>query len=90
MDSQHSNTLPPTTRSKHNWLITSIVVLVIAAAGACHSKATGGELMLTRATDPGANAFMPPAAPPPPTDTQPPPTLPPPPQLLMLRWHAPP
>jgi len=63
------------TRSKRNWLIASIVVLVIAAAGACHSKATGGELMLTGATDPGANAFMPPAAPSPPTDTQPPPTL---------------
>ena len=38
-------------------------------------KATGGELVLTGATDPGANAFMPPAAPPPPTNTQPPPTL---------------
>jgi len=61
--------------SKRNWLVASIVVLVIAAAGACHSKATGGELMLTGASDPGANAFMPPAAPPPPTDTQPPPTL---------------
>lgn len=63
------------TRSKRIWLVASIVVLVIAAAGACHSKATGGELILNGATDPGANAFMPPADPPPPTDTQPPPTL---------------
>jgi hypothetical protein len=62
------------TRSKRIWLIASIVVLVIGA-GACHSKSTGGELVLTGAADPGANAFMPPAASPPPTDTQPPPTL---------------
>jgi hypothetical protein len=62
------------TRSKRIWLIASIVVLVIAA-GACHPKPTGGELVLTGAADPGANAFMPPAASPPPTDTQPPPTL---------------
>jgi hypothetical protein len=62
------------TRSKRIWLIASIVVLVVAA-GACHSKSTGGELVLTGAADPGANAFMPPAASPPRTDTQPPPTL---------------
>ena len=62
------------TRSKRIWLIASIVVLVIGA-GACHSKSTGGELVLTGAADPGANAFMPPAASPPPSDTQPPPTL---------------
>jgi hypothetical protein len=66
------------TRSKRNRLITLLVVLLIAAAGAgvtsCHSKATGGELMLTAAAGPGVNAFMPPAAPPP-TSTQPPPTL---------------
>jgi hypothetical protein len=37
-------------------------------------KATA-ELVLTGATDPGANPFMPPAASSPPTDTQPPPTL---------------
>jgi hypothetical protein len=49
--------------------------MLIAIATSCHSKASGGELVLTAATDPGANAFMPPAAPPPPTDTQPPPTL---------------
>jgi hypothetical protein len=52
-------------RSRRIWLVASIVVLIIVAAGACHSKATGGELVLTGATDPGANAFMPPAAPPP-------------------------
>jgi hypothetical protein len=67
------------TRSKRNRLIALLVVLLITAAGAdvtsCHSKATGGELMLTAAADPGVNAFMPPAAPPPPTSTQPPPTL---------------
>ncbi|MGA8543970.1 MAG: DUF6777 domain-containing protein [Mycobacterium sp.] len=72
-------TPPPATRSKHNWLVALLVVLLIAAAGAavtsCHPKATGGELVLTGAADPGANAFMPPAAPPPPTNTQPPPTL---------------
>ncbi|HEX4390557.1 MAG TPA: hypothetical protein VH084_03315 [Mycobacterium sp.] len=52
------------TRSKRNRLIALLVVPLIAAAGAgvtsCHSKATGGELMLTAATDPGPNAFMPP------------------------------
>jgi Domain of unknown function (DUF6777) len=66
-------------RSKRNRLIALLVVPLIAAAGAgvtsCHSKATGGELVLTAAADPGANAFMPPAASPPPTNTQPPPTL---------------
>jgi hypothetical protein len=59
-------------------LIPLLVVVLIGAMGAataCHSKATGGELMLAGATDPGPNAFMPPAASPPPTDTQPPPTL---------------
>jgi hypothetical protein len=70
---------PGQTRSKRNWLIALPLVLLIAAAGAgvtsCHSKATGGELVLTAATEPGANAFMPPAASPPPTNTQPPPTL---------------
>jgi Protein of unknown function (DUF2510) len=74
--------IPAASRSKRNWLIALMVVLLIAAAGTgvvlhhvLSSKATGGELVLTRASDPGANAFMPPAAPPPPTDTQPPPTL---------------
>jgi hypothetical protein len=85
-DNPHrSNTPPPATRSKRNWLIALMVVLLIAVfvvAGVVlrnvlSPKATGGELVLTRATDPGANAFMPPAAPPPPTDTQTPPTLPP-------------
>jgi hypothetical protein len=66
---------PGHARSRRNWLIASIVVVLIAAAGACHSKATGGELELTAAADPGPNAFMPAAASPPPTNTQPPPTL---------------
>jgi TIR domain len=76
-----THTPPPATRSKRNWLIALMVVLLIAAAGAVvlrnvlSPKATGAELVLTPATDPGANAFMPPAAPPPPTNTQPPPTL---------------
>jgi hypothetical protein len=78
-------TSPPSTRSKRNWLIALLVVLLIAAAGCgglllhnvLSSKGTGAELVLNGATDPGANAFMPPAAPPPPTDTQAPPTLPP-------------
>jgi hypothetical protein len=63
---------------KRNRLIALLVVVLIAAAGAatsCHHKATGGELVLTGATDPGVNAFMPPAASPPPTTTQPAPTL---------------
>jgi hypothetical protein len=56
-------------------LIPLLVVVVIGAVTACHSKASGGELVLTAATEPGANAFMPPAASPPPTNTQPQPTL---------------
>jgi TIR domain len=80
-----SDTRPPPTRSKRNWLIALMVVLligVVVVAGVVlrnvlSPKATGAELVLTGATDPGANAFMPPAAPPPPTDTQTPPTLPP-------------
>jgi hypothetical protein len=59
-------------------LIPLLVVALIGAMGAvtaCHSKATGGELALTAAADPGPNAFMPAAAPQPPIDTQPPPTL---------------
>lgn len=52
-----------------------LVVVLIATATSCHRNATGGEVELTAATDPGANAFMPPAATPPPTSTQPPPTL---------------
>lgn len=64
-----------TARLKRTRLIAVLVVVLIAAATSCHSKATGGELVLTAATDPGANAFMPPAAPPPPTSTEPPLTL---------------
>jgi serine/threonine protein kinase len=74
---------PPATGSKRTWLIAALVVLLIAAAGAgvlllrnvLSPKATGPELMLTAATDPGVNSLMPPAATPPPTNTQPPPTL---------------
>jgi serine/threonine protein kinase len=74
---------PPATRSKRNWLIALLVVVLIAAAAGgvvllrnvLSSKATGAELVLTGATDPGVNSFMPPAAAPPPTATQPPPTL---------------
>ncbi len=71
-DAEHQ---PPATRSKRYRLIALLAVVLIAAATSCHSKASGGELVLTAATDPGANAFMPPAASPPPTNTQPPPTL---------------
>jgi hypothetical protein len=63
---------------KRHRLIPLLAVVLIGAMGAvtaCHSKASGGELALTAAADPGPNAFMPPAAPPPPTNTQPPPTL---------------
>jgi hypothetical protein len=56
-------------------LLVIVLIATIAASTSCSSKATGGELALTAAADPGPNAFMPPAAPPPPTDTQPPPTL---------------
>jgi hypothetical protein len=70
----HSVLLAPTA-SKHIRLIALLAVVLIAIATSCHSKPSGGELVLTAATDPGANAFMPPAASPPPTDTQPPPTL---------------
>jgi serine/threonine protein kinase len=74
---------PPPTRSKRKWLIALLVVVLIAAAGGgalllrnvLSPKASAAELVLTGATDPGVNSFMPPAAAPPPTDTQPPPTL---------------
>jgi serine/threonine-protein kinase len=74
----HSDAAPPPSRSKRKWLIASIVVLVVVVAGAAlllrnvlSPKATT-ELVLTAATDPGPNAFMPPAPVPPPTNTQPP------------------
>jgi hypothetical protein len=63
---------------KRNWLVALLVVVLIAAAGAatsCHSKASGGELVLTGATDLLSDSFMGPAATPPPTGTQAPPTL---------------
>ena len=74
---------PPTTGSRRKWLIAVLVVLLVTAAGVgvvllrnvLSPKATGPELVLTAATDPGVNSFMPPAASPPPTNTQPPPTL---------------
>jgi hypothetical protein len=59
-------------------VIPLLAVALLGAMGAgtaCHSKASGGELMLTGAADPGPSAFMPPAASPPPTNTQPPPSL---------------
>jgi hypothetical protein len=62
-------------RLKRHQLIAMLAVALITAATSCHSRASGGELELTAATDPGVNAFMPPAASPPPTNTQPPPTL---------------
>ncbi|WP_239655278.1 serine/threonine-protein kinase [Mycobacterium riyadhense] len=79
-----AGTAVPVTRSKRKWLIASLVVLLlVAAAGAggvllrnvLSSRPAGAELVLTAATDPGPNPFMPPAATPPPTNTQPPPTL---------------
>jgi serine/threonine protein kinase len=74
---------PPVARSKRKWLIAVLVVLLVAAGGVgalllrnvLSPKASAAELVLTGATDPGVNSFMPPAASPPPTDTQPPPTL---------------
>lgn len=69
--------------ARRNLLIALMVVLLVAVVGggvALHhvlsSKGAGAELVLTEATAPGANAFMPSAAPPaPPGDTQPAPTL---------------
>ncbi|WP_197522080.1 serine/threonine-protein kinase [Mycobacterium gordonae] len=80
-----SDAARPVNRSKRKWLIASLVVLLIAALGTgvvlfrnvFSPKATGGELVLAAATDPGANPFMPPVGLPPPSNTQPPPTLPP-------------
>ena len=74
---------PPATRSKRRWLIAALVIVLIAAAGTgvvllrnvLSPKATGAELVLTGATDPGVNSFMPPVASAPPTNTQPAPTL---------------
>jgi hypothetical protein len=66
---------PSATQVKRYRLIALLAVVLVAAATSCHSKASGGELVLSAATDPGANAFMPPAASPPPTNTEPPPTL---------------
>lgn len=74
----HCNRKRAASRSTRNRLIALLAVTLVAAVGAgtsCHSKATGGELVLTGATDPGVNAFMPPAASPPPTSTQAAPTL---------------
>src|ERR1700730_4386074 len=76
-----TDTPPPATGSRRTWLIAVLVVLLIAAAGAGVLllrnvlSPKGTELVLTGATDPGVNSFMPPAASPPPTNTQPPPTL---------------
>jgi hypothetical protein len=64
-----------TTALRLTRLTALIAILLIAVVTSCHSKPSGGELVLTAATDPGTNAFMPPAGPPQPTNTQPPPTL---------------
>jgi hypothetical protein len=80
---QHRGKRGPTaTWSRRNQLLVALVVALIAAAGVSVvvfrqvlSKQSGGELVLTAATDPGANAFMPPAASPPQANTQQQPTL---------------
>ena len=80
---QRAADLPAPTGSRRKWLIALLVVVLVAALGVggvllrnvLSSKPTGTELMLTAATDPGVNSFMPPAASPPPINTQPPPTL---------------
>jgi serine/threonine protein kinase len=77
-----ANLPPPATPPRRKWLIALLVLVLIVAAGVggvllrnvLSPKATT-ELVLTGATDPGVNSFMPPAAPPPPSNTQPPPTL---------------
>ncbi len=72
---------PPATRSRRKWWLALLVVLVIAVAGAGvfllrnALSPKGTELVLTGATDPGVNSFMPPAATSPPSNAQPPPTL---------------
>ena len=64
---------------RQRWIaVLAAVLLVVAGVGVVlyrHVYPSGGELVLSSATDPGANAFMPPAAAPPPTNTQAPPTL---------------
>ncbi|ORB88560.1 Serine/threonine-protein kinase PknJ [Mycobacterium persicum] len=80
---RHDPTPQQNIRVRHNRLIAALVVLLVAAAGGgavllrnvLSAKQTRGELVLTAATDPGANPFMPPAAAPPPTNTQSPPSL---------------
>jgi serine/threonine protein kinase len=79
----HHVTDTPRPGSRRRWLIALLVVLLIAAAGVSvvllrnvlSPKPSAAELVLSAATDPGVNSFMPPAASPPPTNTQPPPTL---------------
>jgi serine/threonine protein kinase len=79
----HQVTDTPPPRSRRRWLIALLVVVLIAAVGVgvvllrnvLSPKPSASELVLTAATDPGVNSFMPPAASPPPTATQPPPTL---------------
>jgi hypothetical protein len=78
-----AGTLRSAIGARRNLLIALMVVLLVAVVGggvALHhvlsSKGAGAELVLTEATAPGANAFMPSAAPPmPPSNTQPAPTL---------------
>ena len=72
---------PPPRAVEPQMVDRAAVVVLIAAVGAgvvlrnVLSSTPTTELVLTAATDPGANPFMPPAATPPPTNTQPPPTL---------------
>jgi hypothetical protein len=77
----HNGNLTPI-RSRRNWFIAALTVALVVAGGAgvvlirhFVAKPSGGEVILTAATDPGTNAFMPPAAAPPPTGTQPPTSL---------------
>ena len=76
-----TDTPPAAGRPSRKWLIAAAVVLLVVGAGAALamrnmlSPKPTTELVLTAATDPGANPFMPPAAGPPPTNTQPPPIL---------------
>lgn len=72
----------PPAKSRRNLLIAAGVIALVAALVAgvflvrnVLSPTTSGELVLTAATDPGVDPFMPPAASPPPTNTQAPPTL---------------
>ena len=75
-----TETTTSSSRSKRKWFIAAAIVLLAAVVGAAlvlHNvlSPSGGEVVLSSATDPGENPFMPPVATPPPTNAQPPPTL---------------